>query len=95
MSAWSRIRWWMSKGLRPERTRTEVDEDIRTHIELHAEDLRAQGFTPAEARARAEIRFGDAEAVRDAVLREVPVTSTGALERLVGGLRHGAPAPPR
>ncbi|HSM03980.1 MAG TPA: ADOP family duplicated permease [Longimicrobiales bacterium] len=47
--------------------RDELDEEIRTHLELREEEYRARGMCPEEARAEAERRFGDLEAARRAL----------------------------
>jgi predicted permease len=56
--------------LRPGRRaalRRELDEELRTHIELRVEELIRRGLTPEEARAEAERRFGDLEGARRAL----------------------------
>lgn len=47
--------------------RRELDDEIRTHLELRTEELVEQGFDPASARAEAERRFGDLETARRAL----------------------------
>src|SRR5690606_20947100 len=54
---------WRSRG----QIRAEVDEEIRFHLEMRAEELQRGGLPPAEARARARREFGDVEAARDAL----------------------------
>ncbi|HEV8357630.1 MAG TPA: ABC transporter permease [Gemmatimonadales bacterium] len=53
----------------PWRTRSlvvsEVEEELRYHLDLVAARLRAAGMSEAEARAEAERRFGDLEATRN------------------------------
>lgn len=44
--------------------RREVDEEVRTHIELRAEELMGKGMSPEEARVEAERRFGDVDTAR-------------------------------
>ena len=39
--------------------RRELEEEIRTHLELRAEELVAKGMPPEEAQAGAQRRFGD------------------------------------
>lgn len=41
----------------------DVDREIRSHLDLLAEELEAEGWDPAGARAEAQRRFGDLEAV--------------------------------
>ncbi|HVE78925.1 MAG TPA: ADOP family duplicated permease [Gemmatimonadaceae bacterium] len=42
----------------------EVDEELRFHLDMRAEQLAARGLTPEAARAEAVRRFGDLEAAR-------------------------------
>src|SRR5688500_9994614 len=49
--------------LRP-RPAQEVDEEIAFHLEARAKDLESDGMPPAEARERAQARFGDVHGVR-------------------------------
>ena len=44
----------------------ELDEELRTHIELRTEEYLARGMSPEEARAAAERRFGDLASARRA-----------------------------
>lgn len=37
----------------------EVDTELRFHIEMQAEEYEREGLTPAEAAAKAAVRFGD------------------------------------
>jgi predicted permease len=43
----------------------EMDEEIRSHIELRADDLERSGMSRAEAERRARIEFGTAERVKE------------------------------
>ena len=42
----------------------ELDDEVRTHVEMRVEHLRSLGKSEAEARAEAMRRFGDAEEFR-------------------------------
>jgi putative ABC transport system permease protein len=42
----------------------ELDEEIRLHLELRAEQLERQGMTPETAQAEARRRFGPREEAR-------------------------------
>ena len=46
-----------------------LEEEIRHHVEEHADRLMDRGLEPDEARRRAEAAFGDAEAIRREVAR--------------------------
>src|SRR4051812_31464835 len=49
---------------RPADTRAEVDEEIRLHLQLRAEQLIRSGLSPDAARAEAERRFGSLDEAR-------------------------------
>ncbi len=57
------VRFWYLRR-RPEAVRNEVDEELRIHLEMRIEDLRANGLSPDEARREAERQFGDLEGTR-------------------------------
>ena len=48
----------------PGRPPAEVDDEMRLHLELRAEQLEREGLEPEAARAEARRRFGDLEAAR-------------------------------
>ncbi len=50
-------------SLRPDRLR-EVDDELRSHIEMKAEDLESEGVSRADARAQARRSFGDVGTIR-------------------------------
>src|SRR5215212_8802355 len=50
---------------RPRAAAAEVDEELRFHLDMRAEQLAAGGLAPEAARAEALRRFGDLEAARD------------------------------
>jgi predicted permease len=50
---------------RPDAVRAEMDDEIRLHLQLRAQQLMAEGLAPAEARAEAERRFGPLDAARE------------------------------
>jgi putative ABC transport system permease protein len=57
------VRFWYLRR-RPEAVRKEIDEELRTHLEMRIDDLRANGLSPDEARREAERQFGDIEGTR-------------------------------
>ena len=62
-SKWRRyLRFW-----RPDPER-DVDDELRTHLELRVAALVARGLTPAEAGRQALDEFGDVEATRARLL---------------------------
>ena len=57
------MRFWYLRR-RPETIRDEVDEELRVHLEMAIEELRANGLSPDDARRQAVRRFGDLEGTR-------------------------------
>ena len=51
------------------RARQEVDDEIRLHLDLRAEQLVRRGLSAAEARVEAERRFGAVDEARERLLR--------------------------
>ena len=51
-------------GRRKETVGQEIDEELRLHLELRAEELRASGMSEEAARREALLRFGDLEQTR-------------------------------
>src|SRR4051812_30657273 len=63
MRAWERLR----AVLRREQLESEVDEEMRLHIDLATEDYLRRGLTTDEARRLARVKFGSVEASKDAL----------------------------
>jgi predicted permease len=57
----SQLRSYLNSLLRRDSVESSIEAEIRTHIELRAEDLERTGLTPAEAHRRARIEFGPIE----------------------------------
>ena len=57
------MRFWYWRR-RPEVVRDEVDEELRVHLEMRIDELRAAGLSPEEARRQAVRQFGDLEGTR-------------------------------
>src|ERR1043165_2060768 len=51
------------------RIATEIDDEIRFHIESRIADLTARGATPEQARRQAEAEYGDLRASRAELVR--------------------------
>jgi hypothetical protein len=58
MTFCSRLRSWARSTFRRSRMESEVDAELRFHIEARAEDLLRSGLTREEAMRRARIEFG-------------------------------------
>lgn len=59
-----RLSFWYLRR-RPDRVASEIDEELRTHLEMRIGELTARGWSEAEARPEALRQFGDLEATRD------------------------------
>jgi predicted permease len=62
---WSQLRSWMRITLHRSRMESEMDAEIRFHIEALAEDLMSGGMSRPEAQRRARIQFGGVERVKE------------------------------
>ena len=86
MTLWSRFRSWWSVTLRRARMESEMDAEIRFHIEAYAADLMRGGIPRQEAMRRARIEFGGIERVKEEG-REARGVSF--LDEFFQDLRHG------
>src|SRR5258708_31933089 len=55
MTFWSRIRSWLDATLRRSRMESEMDAELRFHLEAYAEDLVSGGVSRQEAMRRARV----------------------------------------
>jgi predicted permease len=62
---WSRIRSWAKTLLRRSRMESEMDAELRSHIEAYAEDLIRSGIPREQALRRARLEFGGIERVKE------------------------------
>src|SRR6266853_1888866 len=65
MTFWSRIRLWLRAILRRSRMESDMDAELRFHVEAFAEDLVRGGVPPEEALRRAHIEFGGVERAKE------------------------------
>ncbi|MGC1414561.1 MAG: ABC transporter permease [Candidatus Acidiferrum sp.] len=65
MTLWSRIRSWTRTIFHRARAESEMDAELRFHIEAHAEELVRGGVSREEALRRARIEFGGIERVKE------------------------------
>ncbi|HYL61159.1 MAG TPA: ABC transporter permease [Candidatus Methylomirabilis sp.] len=86
MNLWSRIRSWSRALLRRSRTETDMDAELRSHLESRAEDLIRIGVPRAEALRRARLEFGGLERVKEECRKSRGVTF---VESLLQDLRFG------
>jgi hypothetical protein len=65
MTFWSRLRSWLSVTLRRSRMESEMDAELRFHVEAYAEDLVHRGVEREEAMRCARLEFGGIERVKE------------------------------
>ena len=65
MRSVARLRSWLRASFQRSRLESQMDEEIRFHIEQYTEDLIRRGFSPEEARPLAHSEFGVIEARKD------------------------------
>lgn len=63
-----------SRRIHRSSVREDVDRELESHIAFRAEELERAGWSPGEARAEAERRFGDLAAVAEAARAEAETT---------------------
>lgn len=73
--------------LRRDRVLQEIDEELRTHVEMEIEANRELGMTPAEARLAATRSFGNMASIRDLAYE---VRGGGFMETLWQDVRYSA-----
>ena len=64
-----RLRSFLTTLIRRKHFEDSLDEEMRFHLDAHAEDLMRDGVPGTEAVRRARLRFGDIEAIKDECLR--------------------------
>jgi putative ABC transport system permease protein len=87
MTLWNRLSSWWKATVRRTHMETEMDAELRFHIEAYAEDLVRGGNSRESAMRRARIEFGGIERVK-----EEGREARGAkiIETLLQDLRYGA-----
>jgi predicted permease len=65
MRLWSRFRCWLRAATRRPQLETDMEAELRFHMEAYAADLMRSGISPGEAVRRARIEFGGAERVKE------------------------------
>ncbi len=56
---------WLKRTFRKRKRESQLDSELRFHIELRTEELIAQGFDTTEAHRRAMVEFGGVEGVKE------------------------------
>jgi putative ABC transport system permease protein len=86
MKLWSQIQSWTRAMVGRARMESDMDAELRFHMEAYAEDLEGQGVAREEAMRRARIEFGGVERAKEEC-REARGISF--LETLLQDLRYG------
>lgn len=86
MTLWNRLRFWLLAILGRARMESEMDAELRFHIEARAEDLVRNGTPRAEALRRARVEFGGIERAKEECR---DARGTNFVESLIQDLRFG------
>jgi putative ABC transport system permease protein len=86
MTLWSRLRSWLQTVLQRSRMESEMDAEIRFHVEAYAEDLARSGVPRPEALRRARLEFGGIENAKE---RCREARGVHFAETLLQDLRYG------
>ncbi len=89
MTLWSRLQSWAGATLRRSRMESEMDAELRFHLEAYAEDLVRGGVAREDAMRRARLEFGGVERIKEEG-REA--RGVNFLEFLVQDIRYAARA---
>src|SRR5580692_8932913 len=87
MTFWSRVSSWLQAMLRRSRMESEMDAELRFHVEAYADDLIRSGVPHEEALRRARLEFGGVERAKEEC-REA--RGVHFAETLLQDLRYGA-----
>ena len=87
MTIWSRLRSWLQATFRRSRVESEMETELRFHIDAFAEDLVWGGVSREEAIRRARLEFGGIERVKEEG-REA--RGVRLLDEMIQDLRYGA-----
>jgi putative ABC transport system permease protein len=86
MTLWSRVRSWMRAIVGRAQMESEMDAELRFHIQAYAEDLKHQGVAHEEAMRRAQTEFGGMERAEEEC-REA--RGVNLLDSLTRDVRYG------
>ncbi len=86
MTFWSRSRSWLRAMLQRSRMESEMDAELRFHIEAFADDLARRGVPRQEALRRARIEFGGIERAKEECR---DARGVNFIESLFQDLRYG------
>jgi predicted permease len=86
MTLWSRVRSWMWAIVGRTQMESEMDAELRFHMQAYAEDLKRQGVAHEEATRRAQTEFGGMERAKEEC-REA--RGVNLLDSLIRDVRYG------
>ena len=86
MRLWSRLRSWSRANLRRSRTESEMDAELKFHMETYANDLARSGVPREEAMRRARLEFGGVERAKEECR---DATGVSIVQSLVQDVRYG------
>ena len=66
MKGWRVVRARLAGVFQKARFESEMDEELRFHLQMRAQEYVARGWSPAEASAEAERQFGNTSIIKDA-----------------------------
>src|SRR5918998_2012471 len=79
---WARLRALVGR----ESVISDIDEELRLHVEMETEQNLARGMSPAEARRAARMSFGNFDSIRDTAYT---VRGGGLMETFMQDVRYG------
>src|SRR4249919_4129048 len=85
MTIFRRVRTWLRATLHRSRLESEIDAELRFHLDSYANDLASQGISREEALRRARLEFGGLEGAKEECREARHVTF---LEYLLQDLRY-------
>jgi predicted permease len=86
MTLWSRLRSWLQSTLHRSRMESEMDAELRFHIEAYADDLTRAGIPREEAHRRARLQFSGIEKKKEECR---DARGVNFVESLIQDLRYG------
>jgi len=86
MKLFAQVRSWLKRIVTPQSLETEMEAEVRFHLESYAADMVRQGVPQLEAMRRARIEFGGIESHKDAIRASLGLRLWGELG---ADLRYG------
>src|SRR6266576_2288407 len=86
MNLWARLRSWLRATLKHSGMESEMDAELRFHVEAYAEDLVRGGVPHHEAMRQARIEFGGIERAKEECR---DARGVNFIESLIQDVRYG------